>query len=79
MARYEVFVFCNECSDVHPMAIRLTLDDGPAADQSIGDTYAGKEMPPNVATLERLQFQCPNTSSWFEQKDNKQIFLVPAS
>ncbi len=51
MARYSIHFFCDECSQVHPIGITLTLDDGPPAKESIGNTYAGKELPPQVATL----------------------------
>ena len=76
MARYEVYVFCNSCSDVHPMDIRLSLNDGPAEKDSIHNTYAGKALPPSVVTLRNNTTFCPNTGMPFVQEDNNQIFLV---
>jgi hypothetical protein len=35
MAKYDVYVFCNECSDVHSMSIRIDLKEGPANKESI--------------------------------------------
>ena len=79
MAKYSVYVFCNECSDVHPTGIVISLDDGPVDKSSIGDTYAGKELPPQIATLTNNTFTCPNTNKPFSQSDNDQVFLVPIS
>jgi hypothetical protein len=79
MAKYSIHVFCNECTDVHPTGIVINLDDGPVNKASIGDTYAGKELPIEVATLKNNTFTCPNTSKPFSQSDNDQVFLVPIS
>ncbi len=77
MAKYSVYFFCDECSQVHPMGIGLTLDDGPTKKESIGNTYAGKELPTQVATLSNNKVSCPNTGRLTSQKDNNQVFLVP--
>jgi hypothetical protein len=45
MAKYSVYFFCDECAQVHPLGIALELDDGPPDKASIGDTYAGRELP----------------------------------
>jgi len=76
MAKYDVYVFCNECGDVHKMGIRIGLDDGPAKKESIGNVYAGKELPPNIAQLSKNEMTCPKTGKIFTQKDNNQIFIV---
>jgi len=77
MAKYSIHVFCNECSEVHPMGITVNLDDGPADRKSVGDTYAGKPLPPEVARLSDNLVTCPKTGKGFTQKDNHQVFLVP--
>ena len=79
MANYAVHVFCNECSYVHPMGIHISLDDGPTEQKSIGDTYRGKQLPPNVATLRNNQIICPNPRKPCVQEDNNRVFLVPIS
>jgi hypothetical protein len=50
MVRYEIFVFCD-CGDVHPMGTSVELNDGPNDKQSIGDTYKGKDIPPELLQL----------------------------
>ena len=77
MAKYSVHFFCDECSEVHPMKINLVLDDGPAAKESIGNTYAGRDLPPQVATLSNNKITCPNTGRLTSQENNNQVFLVP--
>jgi hypothetical protein len=79
MAQYDVYVFCNSCGDVHRMGIRIAMNDGPARKESIGDLYAGKELPENIGRLMNNQTTCPKTGKAFVQKDNKQVFLVPIS
>ena len=77
MARYSVYFFCDECSQVHPLGITIELNDGPPDRASIGDTYAGRELPSQVATLMGNKTPCPNTGRMTSQEDNKQVFLVP--
>ena len=77
MANYAVHVFCNECNDVHPMGISIERDDGPTDKKSIGDLFAGKELPQDIVNLFNNTTVCPNTGKAFVQKDNNQVFLVP--
>ena len=77
MANYSVYVFCDGCGDVHPMGISVGLEDGPADKASIGDTYAGKELPPEIATLINNTTICPKSGKAILQRDNDQVFLVP--
>ena len=76
MAKYYVFFFCDECSQVHPLGISIGLDDGPPEKASIGDTYRGKDLPPQVTTLTGKMTICPNTGRMTSQADNDQVFLV---
>ena len=78
MAEYAVHFFCDECGEVHPLGIGIQLSDGPAKRGSIGDTYAGKELPTAVATLIGNKTICPNTGKLTSQADNNQVFLVAA-
>jgi len=77
MAKYSVYYFCNECSEVHPMGISLSLNDGPPSKDSIGNTYKGKALPPDVGNLANNTLTCPKTKKTTTQKDNNQVFLVP--
>ncbi len=77
MAIYSVHFFCDECSQTHPLGISISLDDGPSDKASIGDAYAGKELPAQVATLRGNMTNCPVTGTLTSQADTNQIFLVP--
>lgn len=79
MANYSVHFFCDECNEVHPLHITVSLNDGPPVKSSIGDTYAGKELNPNIAEVSGNKTTCPNTGKLTSQKDNNQLFLVPIS
>lgn len=76
MAKYQIHVFCNECAETHPMGILISLNDGPANKASLNDTYAGKDLPPEIANFINNKTMCPNTKRMFTQQDNNQIFLV---
>jgi hypothetical protein len=60
------------------MAVTVILKDGPIEKQSIGDLYDGKTLPKNLADLTSRSVSCPKTGRQSIQKDNHQIFLVPA-
>ena len=76
MTQYSVHFFCDECSEVHPLGISIEMDDGPVEKESIGNLYAGKELPPQIATLINNKTTCPNTGRLTSQEDNNQVFLV---
>lgn len=77
MPQYDIYVFCNECSNVHPMRIRIARDDGPVEKTSIGDLFKGKELPQDIVNMKNNMTICPNTGNAFIQEDNDQVFLVP--
>jgi hypothetical protein len=78
MAKYAVQFSCFECGGVHPFGISIELKDGPASRASIGDAYAGKELPSQIIALKRNLADCPVTGKVTSQKHNNQVFLVPA-
>jgi hypothetical protein len=77
MATYEVFMFCDDCGQVHPMSIAFELQDGPVEKASVGDVYKGRELPSQIAQLRDNRIRCPQSGRLVSQKDNNQVFLVP--
>jgi hypothetical protein len=77
-SQYSIVVACNKCAGVHEMGISVTMENGPAAKQSIGDLYDGKSLPKNLANLSQNSVTCPKTGRQSTQRNNHQIFLVPA-
>jgi hypothetical protein len=76
-AQYSIAVVCNKCAGVHEMGLLITMEDGPAAKQSIGELYEGKSLPKNLANLTNTSITCPKTGRQSTQKDHRQIFLIP--
>jgi hypothetical protein len=81
MVSYKVVAFCacSGCQDVHDIGIRLSLNNGPANRQSIGDFFNSKELPPELVSLPGLYVPCPRTGRYFCQRDIFQCFLIPVS
>jgi hypothetical protein len=77
-SRYSVVALCNKCGGMHEMGVSITLREGPSTRQSICAAYKDRSVPPNVASLANVSATCPATGRGFTQKDNQQIFLVPA-
>jgi hypothetical protein len=78
MARYSVSAFCNKCGGMHDMGLSIMLSDGPGKRQSLCDAYKNKNIPQTLANLPNVSVTCPATGRGFTQKDEHQIFLVPA-
>ena len=76
-AQYSIVVSCNRCAGVHEMGISVTMENGPARKQSIGELYDGKTVPKFLANLTQNSVTCPKTGRQSTQRNNHQIFLVP--
>ena len=76
--QYSLLALCNKCGATHDMAVSVTLHDGPIEKQSIGHVYDGKTLPKSLAGLTSRSICCPKTGRQSIQKDEHQIFLVPA-
>jgi hypothetical protein len=79
MADYDIYFFCTDCNDTHPMGIKFPLTNGPLREKSVGVFFAGKELPPQIAKLIDGQILCPKAGKVFTQKDPNQIYIVPLS
>lgn len=79
MAQYSVYIFCDECSQPHPGMISVHLDNPNLDKATIGDVYAGRDLPPEIVMMQNNYYTCPNTGRTFTQKDNDQVFLVTAA
>ena len=76
-AQYSIVVSCNKCAGLHEMGISVTMENGPANKQSIGELYDGKSLPKSLANLTQNSVTCPKTGRQSTQRNNHQIFLVP--
>jgi hypothetical protein len=76
---YSIVVTCNKCAGMHEMRILITIEDGPAAQQSIGKLYDGKNLPKSLENLTNTSISCPKTGRQSTQKNHYQIFLVPTT
>ena len=77
-SQYSIVVACNRCAGLHDMGISFTMENGPANKLSIGEWFEGKSLPKSLANLTQNSVTCPRTGRQSMQKDNRQIFLVPA-
>lgn len=76
-ATYDVYVFCDDCSDIHRMGMKVSLADGPTEKRSVRDFYKGREVPPELLQVQNMSVICPKTRRLFYQEDDNQVFLVP--
>lgn len=76
MANYRVVAFCDHCTDSHDYPIAIELSDGPIDKESIGNYYAGRDLPESVANVVGNQITCTTTGKPLMQKNNYQIYLV---
>jgi hypothetical protein len=77
MADYDIYFFCEECKQPHPMGIKIPIKGGPPIKRSVGAFYAGKRVPLMIAALIDSHVLCPKTGKMYTQKGLHQIFLVP--
>jgi hypothetical protein len=76
--QYDIYALCTECGAVHPMRIRIHLDEGPMEKQSISEIYRGKTRPPQLQAVDGHKVLCLKTGRMFVQESHDQVFLVPS-
>lgn len=79
LAKYSVYALCIACGDLHSMDVSVAVENGPMTKHSIGQTYQGKDLSPQLAALRERRVYCPKTGRQYPQKNDHHIFLVPAS
>jgi hemerythrin-like metal-binding protein len=79
LAKYNVYALCIACGELHPMDVSVTIENGPKTKHSVGQTYQGKDLSPQLAELKERRMYCPHTGRQYPQKNDNQIFLIPVS
>jgi len=77
MPQYEIIVRCRECNREHPVLMKIHLDHGPKAKQSVAEFFHGRLMPPQVKTIQWHKALCLKTGKKFKLEAADQILLVP--
>ena len=76
--QYSIFALCNKCGGTHNMEAMVILKDGPIQNKASGRCTKIRNLPESLAKLSTKGVTCPATGRRSTQKDNYQIFLVPA-
>ena len=69
MPIYEVYVFCDQCSQLHSVHVKLTLDDDSLDKTRVADIYAGRPLPPEIVFMQTNRYRCPHTKQLFPADD----------
>jgi hypothetical protein len=77
MARYSLFIFCDECRRIHSTRISLNLDNGPPKKETVADAYKDKPLPRNLVKLLGNAVLCPESARSLMLKDSSKVYLVP--
>jgi hypothetical protein len=77
MARYSLFIFCDECCRVHSTRITLNLDNGPTKKETVAGAYKDKPLPRNLVKLLGNAVLCPETAKSLDLKDSSKVYLAP--
>jgi hypothetical protein len=79
MPTYDVSVHCKDCGHDHPVRLSIYVKDGPDHRQSIAESFHGRSLPPQVATIRWLNALCYKTGRKFRLENEDETFLVPLS
>jgi rubrerythrin len=59
------------------MEVFVRLENGPECQQSIGETFRGRDLPPELAGSRDKRIYCPKTGRHYAQKNQDRVFLIP--
>lgn len=76
MPKYAVYMFCDVCSQPHPMGVAIEREGPPPANMTLGDAYSGGDFPSEVADFKNNTTICTNTGRPITQNDETTVFLV---
>lgn len=79
MPTYDISVHCKGCGRDHPVLLSIYVKDGPDHKQSIAESFHGRSLPPQVATIRWLNALCYKTGRKFRLENEDETFLVPPS
>jgi hypothetical protein len=77
MATYDISVHCQDCGKVHPVLLRIDLDDGPDEKRSVAEVFRGRLLPPQLAAIKGRSAFCHKTGRKFPLQKDDDIFLIP--
>ena len=76
MPSYVVTAYCTECCSTHPTGVEFDWPERIAPTESIAEAFNGTALPPEIVTMSRNYFLCPQTGKMYKQTDNNKLFLT---
>ena len=77
MPIYDVYVFCDQCSQPHSVHVKLTLNDTSLDKTSLADYYADKPLASEIVFMQTNKYRCPHTKQFFPTDDiEKAVFFL---
>lgn len=77
MQHYDLLYDCDECSDTHPMGVKLELKVGPRRKMSVRAYTTERPLPEAITEFIGSPALCPVTGKHFVPSDLNRIYILP--
>ena len=79
MAKYDVYVYCDQCGQPHSVHLTVTLEDEGLDKVRLSEAFAGKPVPGQIAFMQTNKYPCPHTKRNFPAADLANAFLYASA
>ncbi len=69
MPTYEIYAYCNECSQRHSVHAKITLDVDLSEGTTVAEAFAGLPIPGQITFIQTNKYKCPHTNGLFTAND----------
>lgn len=79
MTFYDVFYYCGECHETHPMGLALQLKGAPRHRASLKAFAIDRNLPSVLSKIVGSPVLCPKTGKRIVTRDPSRIFIAPVA
>jgi hypothetical protein len=76
--QYMIYVFCNECLDLHQLGGLVELIDGPSTIMSVQANYLNRVVPRHLLSRIQRFGHCDKKQCATAQRNLGRVYLAPA-
>lgn len=69
MPTYEIYAYCNECSQRHSVHAKITDNAEFPDGTSVSEAFAGRPIPGQITFIQTNKYKCPHTNGLFMVSD----------
>ncbi len=76
MARYEIFLKCSECENLHSVHTSIELAETDLNNSTLDVYFTERKIPGAISFMQANKYRCPHTKGLYAANDLSRAYFI---